>query len=276
MTINTIFYIIVATLYLISAWGVYSSARDIRSKLGVWVRPAISAGLFLQVYLIYEALFTHGTPYFGLALALSITLFACTLILLIESFFSRVESLLVFILPIAAIGTLFPIFLPGTPLEPETASFSFRVHLLSAILAYSLMTIALIQALVLMALHNWLREGKAGKAFGREKDGSIIQNAPSVMDMEKMLFRLLWSGFLILSAAIVFGSAYTHGLFGVFFRFDHKTVTTLLAWLVFAVLLWGHHLRGWRGRFAARWVVVGFCMLMIAYIGLRLVIEVGR
>ena len=151
MTIYAIFYVLAAVLYLAAAFGIYKSFQAETPENTFWIRPVIVGGLMIQAFLIYEALFTHGTPHFGLALALSITLFTCTLILLIETLFSKISAMLIFILPLAAVSMVLPIILPGTPLGPETASFSFRMHLLLAIFAYSLMTMALVQALLLVS-----------------------------------------------------------------------------------------------------------------------------
>lgn len=60
----------------------------------------------IQAYLIYEALFLYGTPHFGMALALTITLFTCTFLLLLESFFSKIGAMLVFVLPLSAVSML--------------------------------------------------------------------------------------------------------------------------------------------------------------------------
>jgi ABC-type uncharacterized transport system permease subunit len=275
MTINAFIFFIAAFLYRVAALGIYFSERSAKPRELPWVRPAVAIGLCGQGYLIYEALFTYGTPHFGMALALSITLFCCTFILFVESFFSRIGSLLMFVLPLAAVSAILPILLPGSPLGKDTASFVFRMHLLLSILSYSLMTLALIQGLMLTALDKWLRAGKGYETASRDGRVSIVQNLPSVIDMEKVLFRLLWIGFLVLTAAIIFGMMFTNQLYGTSIRFDHKTVTTCLAWVIFGILLWGHHLLGWRGRFAARWVVIGFCMLMVSYIGIRLVVELG-
>ena len=46
------------------------------------------------------------------------------------------------------------------------------------------------------------------------------------------------------------------------------------AWFVFAVLLWGHHTLGWRGVIAIRWTLTGFVLLLLAYFGSKLVIEI--
>lgn len=168
---------------------------------------------------------------------------------------------------------LLPLLLPGSPLAPEIASGPFRLHLLLAILAYSVMTMALIQGLLLMAVHKRVR-AKDFVTHEGAKHVNILDNMPSMMEMEKILFRLIWVGFIVLTAAILFGAVYSQELFGQAFRFDHKTVTTCMAWVIFGILLLGHHLRGWRGKFAALWTVIGFCVLMVSYIGVRFVMEV--
>jgi ABC-type uncharacterized transport system permease subunit len=52
---------------------------------------------------------------------------------------------------------------------------------------------------------------------------------------------------------------------------DHKTVFTIAAWAVFGGLLMGRMFFGWRGRTALRWTLIGFAMLMLAYVGSRFV-----
>ena len=121
-----------------------------------------------------------------MALALTITLFTCTFLLLLESFFSKIGAMLVFVLPLSAVSMLLPLLLPGSPLEPETASGPFRLHLLLAILAYSVMTMALIQGLLLMAVHKRVRAKDFVSQEGA-KHVNILDNMPSMMEMEKIL-----------------------------------------------------------------------------------------
>jgi ABC-type uncharacterized transport system permease subunit len=63
-------------------------------------------------------------------------------------------------------------------------------------------------------------------------------------------------------------------LFGKALRFDHKTVFAIISWLIFAALLVGRHLRGWRGKVALRWTLAGFVALLLAYVGTRFVLEI--
>ena len=73
MTLNAIFYVFAAVLYLAAAFGIYKTLQEPEPTEKFWIRPLICAGLMIQAYLIYEALFLYGTPHFGMALALTIT-----------------------------------------------------------------------------------------------------------------------------------------------------------------------------------------------------------
>jgi ABC-type uncharacterized transport system permease subunit len=77
-----------------------------------------------------------------------------------------------------------------------------------------------------------------------------------LLQLERLTFRFVQVGFVVLSAAVLLGFATTPQ-----WRWDHKTVFSLLGWAVFAALLIGRHLRGWRGRRATRWLYVGAVLL---------------
>jgi ABC-type uncharacterized transport system permease subunit len=89
-----------------------------------------------------------------------------------------------------------------------------------------------------------------------------------------VLFRLIAAGFILLTATLASGVFFSEQLFGRPLRFDHKSVFTIASWLVFGGLLVGRHFFGWRGRTALRWTLIGFVMLVLAYIGSRFVLEV--
>ena len=85
---------------------------------------------------------------------------------------------------------------------------------------------------------------------------------------------LLWAGFILLTATLATGVLYSEELFGRAPRFNHKTVFGVLSWIIFAALLGGRHVYGWRGRIAVRWTLAGFLMLLLAYLGSKFVLEV--
>ena len=91
-----------------------------------------------------------------------------------------------------------------------------------------------------------------------------------MLTLETLTFRFVWAGFLVLTVAILLGVGFTE-----VWRWDaHKTVLSLMSWLVFAALLVGRRIFGWRGRRATRWVYAGTALLLLAYVGTRFVFEV--
>ena len=113
-------------------------------------------------------------------------------------------------------------------------------HVLISILAYSFMTIAAVQAGFLAYQNYQLKNGHAG---------GFLQRFPPLQAMEVLLFELLWLGQLLLSLGIVAGFVFINDIWG---RDGviHKSFFSALAWVVFAVLLWGRHQLGWRGATA--------------------------
>ncbi len=91
--------------------------------------------------------------------------------------------------------------------------------------------------------------------------------------MERLLFHLLRAGFVLLTLVILSGAVFSEQIFGQPFTFDHKVVLSLIAWGVFGLLLWGHSHYGWRGRAAVRWTLSGYGLLLLAYFGVRIILE---
>jgi ABC-type uncharacterized transport system permease subunit len=104
--------------------------------------------------------------------------------------------------------------------------------------------------------------------------GRVLSQLPSLLALERLLFRLIGAGFVLLTATLLTGVVFSEQLFGRALRFEHKTVFTIASWLVFAGLLGGRIVFGWRGRTALRWTFAGFLMLLLAYVGSRFVLEV--
>ena len=92
--------------------------------------------------------------------------------------------------------------------------------------------------------------------------------------MERLLFQIITLGFILLTLTLLSGIAFSEQLLNRAFVFNHKTVFTLISWLIFGALLVGHHKHGWRGKTAVRWTLAGFLVLLLAYIGSKFVLEV--
>jgi len=266
-----VLYGAVAALYLLVAWREWTALRSTAAHAPVWHSAVLALALALHGVLLAHGIQEDGNLRFGFAHALSATLWLTALIVWIESFFSASRGLFLLVLPLAALMTVLPLIYPGAILGQATDSPLFRVHLLLAILAYSLLTIAAMHALLMASMDRRLH-GEAVADHGRL--AQFLDRLPPLLAMETVLFRLIVAGFLLLTATLVSGVFFSEAVFGRALRFDHKTVFTFAAWVVFAGLLAGRLIFGWRGRTALRWTLTGFAMLMLAYIGSRFVLEV--
>ena len=115
-------------------------------------------------------------------------------------------------------------------------------------LAYSTLTIAAFHAVLMALQESRLHTRRAGGGWL----AAALDQLPALLTMEKLLFRLIWIGFVLLSLTVLSGIVFSEQLFGRPLRWDHKSVFALLSWVLFAALLAGRRWRGWRGKTALR------------------------
>ena len=260
----------VAVLYLFMAWREWNTLQSDSGRAPVWHVPVLALVIALHAVLLVHGVTDTGPLRFGFAHALSATLWLTALIVWLESFLSASRGLFLLVLPLAAISSVLPLLYPGAVLGQATDAPMFRVHLLLAILAYSLLTIAAMHALLMASMDRRLH-GEA--VAGSSRLTHFLDRMPPLLAMETVLFRLIGAGFILLTATLVSGIFFSEEIFGRALRFDHKTVFTFAAWFIFGGLLIGRMGFGWRGRTALRWTLTGFAMLMLAYVGSRFVLE---
>lgn len=212
-----------------------------------------------------QEVFPGDAMYFSFSIAVSMIVWLAIAFYWIESFYTRMEGLQMFVLPAATAGVLLPLFFPGEHALANAGTVQFRVHFLIAMLAYSLFTLAALHA-ILMAI--------AEKGLHRGRLTPMMASLPPLLTMESLLFRLIHIAFVLLTLTLASGILFSESLFGKALTFNHKTVFAILSWIIFAHLLWGRHFRGWRGRKALRWTLTGFVALLLAYVGSRFVLEV--
>ena len=260
-------------------------------RLSVGTRVAIVAVWVLHAWLLRDAALVDGSWRFGFALALSATMWLAVALFWFESFVVPLVSVWLVILPLAGLCALLPLVFPGSVelgrlSGADGAGYSpwLPAHLVVALSAYGLLTIAAVHALFMAALDRWLHRTRGSAWPGddtAESDGrsgsierTMLGPLPPLLTMERILFRLIGAGFALLTLTVLTGVVFSEALFGKPIRFDHKTIFTLIAWATFGALLVGRVARGWRGRLALSWTLGGFAMLFLAYAGSRFVLEV--
>jgi ABC-type uncharacterized transport system permease subunit len=187
------------------------------------------------------------------------------LIYWLGNFVYRLDGLQALVLPLAAAAVLLGALMPPARALPNTDLAAFKFHLLIAMLAYSLFTIASLHVALMALLERRLHDGTVTL---------VLQKLPPLLTMEALLFRIIWAGFVLLTLTLASGVVFSEELFGKAAPFNHKTVFGVVSWLIFAALLAGRRIYGWRGRMAVRWTLAGFLTLVLAYIGSKFVVEV--
>ncbi|NND67107.1 MAG: cytochrome c biogenesis protein CcsA [Halioglobus sp.] len=172
------------------------------------------------------------------------------------------QNLLAALFPLSALAVLVATFAPDSAAGTTDLTGGMLLHVAASILAYSVLTLAAAQSALLALQDHQLRN--------RHTRG-LVQILPPLQLMESMLFELLWIGVSLLTIAIVSGIVFIDDIFAQ--SLVHKTVLTIVAWLLFSVLLWGNYQLGWRSMTAVKFTLVGFALLMLAFFGSKLVLE---
>jgi ABC-type uncharacterized transport system permease subunit len=197
---------------------------------------------------------------FGFAPALSITAWLVLTVYLVES---RLYPQLRERWTLAAIGAvtvLLALVFPGTA-YPGLRSAWLPLHWALGIASYGLIGVAVV--------HAWLMQ-RAEKSM---RSGAALDTAMPLLTLERLTFRFLSAGFVLLSATLLAGWWFSEVL-NHRWVWDHKTVFSVLSWLTIGVLLLGRWQLGWRGRVAARTLYLGAGFLLLGYAGSRFVLEV--
>lgn len=230
-----------------------------------WERIGIAAALTIHAAGLYDALFAEIGMRFSFSFALSLMMWLAVLIYWLESFMARMEGMQPMVLPLAAACTALPVVFPNVHLVAHASATGFKLHFLAAMLAYSLLTLSALHAIFMGFTENALHKHSLKRS---------LNSLPPLMTMEKLLFRMLLIGFVLLTLTVGSGVFFSEALFGKPLTVDHKTLFAFASWGIFATLLVGRHAWGWRGKRALRWTLAGFALLILAYVGSRFVAEV--
>ena len=225
----------------------------------------VPIALVLHAMLLYQRIIVAEGLDLGVANAVSMLTWLTVLIYWLAGLaFQGLSGILGLMAPFALLAVLLQAFVPTRHVVTYGGDPLFTLHFAIAMLAYSLFTVAAVHALVMLAEEKWLHKGVLPP---------FLKSIPPLLEMEALLFRILLAAFVLLTLTVLSGTFFSEQLFGKPFTFTHKVVFGILSWAIFAALLAGHYLRGWRGRTAVRWTLAGFASLLLAYVGSKVVLE---
>ncbi len=246
-------------LYGLMAWFNYRAPQASPS----WLRALLPLALALHGWLLFDSVLGQGDIRLGFGNSLSTIFWLTALIYWLASYGAPVAWVQSWVNGLAALSLLLMLLFSATHVIPNSQTLVLRAHLAVAFLAYGLLAVAALHAVLMTVLEKRLHRG-----------GLFDGGAPPLLTLEAVLFRTIGAGFVLLTLALFSGVFFSEMLFGKLLQFNHKVVFGILSWFVFGGLLLGRHFRGWRGRTALYWTLTGFVLLLFAYVGTQFVLEV--
>jgi ABC-type uncharacterized transport system permease subunit len=246
-------------LYTASAWTMLRSAKNSRLVPLAWVLILIAIIGHSETIM----LMMRSNARFSIGLLEAMSLLGWTLAVLacLVSIDKQNRVLGAILMLSAAVGAA----MTGAGrsyAEATSVGWELTAHILLSLGAAALLFAAAVTAVLLVFLDRRLRTRR-------------LSNLPSALPpldaLEKIMFRLIAAGFGLLTLALLTGFIFVTNLFTQ--NLVQKTVLSIIAWLLFGVLLVGRLRFGWRGRSAVRWTLWGFGILAVAYFGVKFVLE---
>lgn len=261
----SVFQITIFFLYIIA--GVMLALTRLREHTGQEKMLAVigfcaaATGLMWHAWTLWMAIVTPAGIVLSIGNTASFIGLQLALTALIGAAESSLRGLCGGLLILAALVAVLTGAEPSQPLA-QGMTLQIQTHILISLFAYGLLTVGAIVALYALIQETRLRAGMLT---------SFNQLFAPLETTEKLLFGITAAGFLLLLVAVSSGFAFVEDLFAQ--HLVHKTALSLLALVLFGLLLAGRSFAGWRGRRAIYLYLWGFMILCLAYFGSRYILE---
>jgi len=268
--LNSLLFICIMVCYLGATVLIASYIRTNNTQSGD-TKPLKLASFFSSIGVMVHLIYAYQISFINHSLNFS----AHSMLVFISAILVLTFNLISYLMPIRRLGVLiFPFVILSllftvawnNPLSPNSnTSIYLTSHILTSILAYSLLTIATIQGLLYFYQERQLKQ---------RTTPAMLMALPPLQTMEKLLFRLVGIGFVLLTLTLFSGIIFSQEIFGRPFSFTHHTILAFLGWLVFAVMLFKRIKEGFRGSKAVMLCISGFLLIQLGYFGTKIVSEI--
>ncbi len=267
LTLSIISYclaLLVLIMRLRSQQGSHDGAKETNvkadTKFTFWLISLVA--IMGHGFLLFDGLFIQGGLNLGVFKALSLVGWMIVILILLTSLRKPIECLSIVLYPLAVLTLLLDFFLISKLEVQYGGTWQLQAHVFASITAYSFLTIAVVQSIVLSIQDHQIHN---------RQPAGFVKALPPLQIMEHLLFQIITIGFILLTLGLLIGILFLTDIFAQ--HLVHKTVLSLFAWAIFAFLLWGRWRFGWRGRKPIRLALGGFLVLMLAFVGTKIVME---
>jgi len=255
-----IFVLIAAALYLVAA--ALLMHRVARGQEPGSIPWSVLASFAVLAHASYHVLAWRevGGADMHFFSAVSLVALGMAILTVLVGLRGHMGALGVIVFPLAAVAVAIYANVPHV--GGEGLDWRLQLHAWCALLAYATLGVA-----ALLALLVWAQE----RALRRREFHRWLRALPPLTSLESLLFRTIGVGFVLLSATLLTGILFVHDFFAQ--HLIHKSVLSILSWLVFGALLLGRWRYGWRGARAIGWTLTAMALLVLAFFGSKFVLE---
>ena len=142
-------------------------------------------------------------------------------------------------------------------LMPALRSNWLGFHVSTAIIAYGAFGVSFVLSIIFL-----LRDRMKASGF-------LDQHIPDKEKLDMISYRSVSLGLLFLTFTIITGAIWAERAWGSYWSWDPKETWSLVTWIIYAIYLHLRLRKGWRGRSAAIFAVVGFICVLFTYLGVN-------
>lgn len=263
MDLSFLISLLALIFYLSAGLGLALGYFHDSRRLLVASTVAAIAAVLLHGYILWVTMNTPAGWDVNFLHTVSLTTWLISAVLLATAVWAETIEAGIVIFPGTALFLALHWIFGAEPLFLGEMSVMLETHVFTSLLAYSILSVAAIHALMLAVQEYALRHPRPIRQ---------LELLPPLAVIETVMFRLITGGWFVLTASLATGLVYLEDLFAQ--HLAHKTILSILSWVLFGLLLAGRWWYGWRGRRAIHWTLGAMIVLVLAYFGSKLVLEV--
>jgi cytochrome c-type biogenesis protein CcsB len=135
------------------------------------------------------------------------------------------------------------------------------VHVGLTLTGGALFALACLAGIMYLVQDNLIR---SKRAFG------FTRILPSLKELDRINHICIVAGFVLLTLGIIAGSIWARNVWGSHWQWDPKQVSTLISWVLYALLLHQRLAIGWKGRKVAFLSIIAFIILLFTFVGVNM------
>jgi cytochrome c-type biogenesis protein CcsB len=227
----------------------------------------LTAGFVIHTTALVYGFFSSGhIPVRNLHETLSVAGWAVVCIFLILQYKFNLKILGIYAAPLASLIMIISLMLPRTPFhDPEIfKSFWLFLHILFIFLGEASFALACGVGVLYL-----LQE----RAIKSKRPGFFFHRLPSLDLLDTIGYVCILAGFTLMTIGLITGFVYAKAIWGKFWSADPKEIWSVITWLLYAALLHGRLMIGWRGRRSAVMAIIGFAVILFTFLGVNFLLE---